>query len=88
MLRDITIGQYYPADSVLHRMDPRVKFIGTLAYIIYLFLFHSWGYVLGTVFLVSMIVLSKVPFKFMVRGLKSLVVLLMIPLVFNILFPR
>ena len=86
MLRDITIGQYYPADSVLHRMDPRVKFIGTLAYIISLFLFHSWGYVLGTVFLISMIVLSKVPFKFMVRGLKSIVVLLMITLVFNILF--
>lgn len=86
MLRDITIGQYYPADSVLHRMDPRVKFIGTLAYIISLFLFHSWGYVLGTVFLISMIVLSEVPFKFMVRGLKSIVVLLMITLVFNILF--
>ena len=86
MLRDITIGQYYPADSILHRLDPRVKFIGTLAYIISLFLFQSWGYLLGTLFLVVMIGLSKVPFKFMVRGLKSIVVLLMITLVFNILF--
>ena len=86
MLRDITIGQYYPADSILHRLDPRVKFIGTLAYIISLFLFQSWGYLLGTLFLVVMIGLSKVPFKFMVRGLKSIVILLLITLVFNMLF--
>lgn len=86
MIRDITIGQYYPADSVLHRLDPRVKFVGTLAYIISLFLFQSWGYILGTLFLVCMIVLSKVPFKFMVKGLKSIVILLMITLVFNMLF--
>ncbi len=86
MLRDITIGQYYPADSILHRLDPRVKFIGTLAYIISLFLFQSWGYLLGTLFLAVMIGLSKVPFKFMVRGLKSIVILLLITLVFNMLF--
>ena len=86
MLRDITIGQYYPADSILHRLDPRVKFIGTLAYIISLFLFQSWGYLLGTLFLASMIILSKVPFKFMVRGLKSIMILLLITLIFNMLF--
>lgn len=86
MLRDITIGQYYPADSVLHRLDPRVKFVGTLAYIISLFLFQSWGYLLGAAFLAGMILLSKVPFRFMVKGLKSIVILLLITLVFNILF--
>lgn len=86
MLRDITIGQYYPADSILHRLDPRVKFIGTLAYIISLFLFQSWGCLLGTLFLASMIILSKVPFKFMVRGLKSIMILLLITLIFNMLF--
>lgn len=37
MLRDITLGQYYPADSILHRLDPRVKFVGTLVYVISLF---------------------------------------------------
>ena len=51
MLREITLGQYYPADSVLHRLDPRVKFVGTLAYVVSLFLFHNWGYLLGTIFL-------------------------------------
>ena len=51
MLRDITLGQYYPADSILHRLDPRVKFVGTIVYVVSLFLFHNWGYLLGTVFL-------------------------------------
>ena len=62
MLRDITLGQYYPADSILHRLDPRVKFVGTIVYVVSLFLFHNWGYLLGTVFLAVMIKLSKVPF--------------------------
>ena len=86
MLRDITLGQYYPADSILHRLDPRVKFVGTLVYVISLFLFHNWGYLLGTVFLAVMIKLSKVPFKFITKGLKSIFVLLAITMVFNILF--
>ena len=86
MLRDITLGQYYPADSVLHRLDPRVKFVGTLAYVVSLFLFHNWGYLLGTIFLAVMIKLSKVPFKFITKGLKSIFVLLAITMVFNILF--
>ncbi len=86
MIRDITLGQYYPADSVLHRLDPRVKFIGTLVYIVSLFLFKSWGYILGTLFLGAAIWISKVPFKFMVKGLKSILVLLFITLFFNMIF--
>ena len=86
MLRDITLGQYYPADSILHRLDPRVKFVGTLVYVISLFLFHNWGYLLGTVFLAVMIKLSKVPIKFITKCLKSIFVLLAITMVFNILF--
>ena len=85
MLRDMTIGQYYPADSVLHRLDPRVKLIGTIVYIVTLFVFHTWGYVLGTVFLISIILLSKVPFSFMVKGLRAILVLLLITMALNIL---
>ena len=83
MLKDITIGQYYPADSILHRLDPRVKFIGTIVYIASLFIFHSWGYVLGTIFLISMICLSKVPFSFMVKGLKAVWILLIFTMLLN-----
>lgn len=85
MLRDITIGQYYPADSVIHKLDPRVKLAGTLIYIISLFAFSSVeGYIMAALFLAVMIHISKVPFKFIVRGLKSIVMLLMITVVFNL----
>jgi energy-coupling factor transport system permease protein len=86
MIRDITIGQYYPADSLIHRLDPRVKLVGTIFYIASLFIFHTWGYVLGTVFLVSAILLSKVPFSFMVKGLKAIWMLLIFTMALNILF--
>ena len=87
MIRDITIGQYYPADSILHRLDPRVKFVSTLVYIVSLFVFSSWiGYGVAAVFLAVMIVLSKVPFKFMVKGLKPIMMLLLITMFFNLIF--
>ena len=61
MIRDITIGQYYPADSILHRLDPRVKISCTLLYLISLFLFKSvLGYVIAGCFLAGVIWLSKV----------------------------
>ncbi len=85
MLRDITLGQYYHADSVLHRMDPRVKLVSTLVYIISLFLFqNAVGYVIAALFLVLVIRLSKVPFKFMVKGMKAILFLLMLTVVFNL----
>lgn len=84
MIRDITIGQYYPADSVLHRLDPRVKLVGTLAFIISLFLHRSFlMYLVAAIFLASVIKASKVPFHFMVKGLKAIMVLLLITVVFN-----
>ena len=50
MIRDITIGQYYPADSVLHKMDPRAKLVGTLVFIISVFVFHTFpGYAVATI---------------------------------------
>ena len=85
MLRDITLGQYYPADSVIHRLDPRTKLLGTLLFIISLFCMDSaWGYGLAALFLAMTIRLSKVPLKFMVRGLKAVLVLLLISVSFNL----
>ncbi len=85
MLRDITLGQYYPVDSVIHRMDPRTKLFGTMVFIISLFLADNLGaYALATVFLAFCIRLSKVPFSFMVRGLKAIVFLLLISVSFNL----
>ena len=85
MLRDITLGQYYPADSVIHKMDPRVKLFGTIVFIISLFLFQKISvYVVATLFLAAVIMISKVPFPFMVKGLKGIFVLMMITVVFNL----
>ena len=87
MIRDITIGQYYPADSILHRLDPRVKFVATLLYIVSLFVSNSWlGYLVCAIFLVAIIKLSKVPFRFMVKGLKAIMMLLVLTMFFNMIF--
>lgn len=85
MLRDITLGQYYPADSVIHKLDPRVKLFGTMIYIISLFSFKGVAALaVATAFLICVIKLSKVPFKFMVKGLKSIIVLMLITAVLNL----
>lgn len=85
MIRDITIGQYYPVDSVIHRLDPRTKLFGTLIYIISLFFADNiWCYAVATLFLAGAVKLSKVPFRFIVRGLKAIVVLLLFSISFNL----
>ncbi len=85
MLRDIIIGQYYQTESVIHKLDPRVKLGGTLLYIISLFCFNNFiGYALAVLFLGIVIRLSHVPFKLMVRGMKAIVFLLLITAAFNL----
>ncbi|SKB78145.1 energy-coupling factor transport system permease protein [Lachnospiraceae bacterium] len=85
MLRDITLGQYYQTDSIIHRMDPRTKLVGTLVYIISLFIFRNAGaFLVATIFLFSVIKMSKVPFRFMMRGMKSIFMLLLLTVVFNL----
>ncbi len=85
MLRDITLGQYYHADSVIHRLDPRVKLATTILFIISLFVFEGiMGYLVAAAFLAMVIKLSKVPFKFMIKGMKAIIFLLLITVVFNL----
>lgn len=85
MIREITLGQYYPVDSVLHRMDPRTKLFGTLVFIVSLFLADSLvAYGVITLFLVSAVRLSRVPFRFMVKGLKAMLFLLLASVSFNL----
>ena len=85
MLRDITLGQYYQTESLIHKCDPRVKLGGTVLFIISLFFFKNYaGYVIAALFLGLVIRLSKVPFKFMVKGMKTIVMLMLITVVFNL----
>jgi len=89
MIRDITIGQYYPAQSPIHRLDPRVKIVCTLAFLISLFLQNSiLGYVIAFLFLAGVIHFSKVPFKFIVKGLKPIMILLLFTVVMNLFLTR
>lgn len=85
MITDITIGQYFPSDSPLHRLDARVKLVITLLYIVSLFLIKSFiGYAFVIIALAIVIKVSKVPFKFMVKGLKSLVFIIIFTALINV----
>ena len=89
MIRDITIGQYYPAESRIHRLDPRVKIVCTLIFLVSLFIQNSLlGYVIATLFLGTVIRLSKVPLKFILKGLKPIVILLLFTVVMNLFLTR
>ena len=79
MIRDITIGQYYPAESPIHRLDARVKIVVTFLFIISLFVVNTFiGYVCVTAILGAVIKVSKVPLKFMLKGLKSIVIIILL----------
>lgn len=85
MIRDITIGQYYPVDSLIHRLDPRVKLFATMIYVISLFLYKGVaGLLLITMGLVGVVLLSKVPFRYMVKGLKAILILILMTVIFNL----
>ena len=84
-MREITIGQFYPADSVLHRLDPRVKLVGTFAFLVSLLVGSGVvAYAIATVFLAIVIKLSKVPFKMIMKGLKAIIIVLLITVSFNL----
>ena len=85
MIRDITLGQYYNRESVIHFLDPRVKLVATLVFLMSLFISTNiFAYAFATLFLAMAIMLCKVPLSFIIRGLKSLILLLLISVVFNL----
>lgn len=89
MLRDITIGQYYPVESRIHRLDPRVKIVAVLVYLISLFLFQGFGgYLVVTVFLGMAIFMSHVPLSFMSKGLKPVLFLICFTAFYHVFFTK
>ena len=87
MLKDVTLGQYYQADSPIHKLDPRVKLVGTLLYMISLFIFNNiYCYAIAAVFLITVIILTKVPVWYMLKGLKAVLFIMLFTVVFNIFF--
>lgn len=85
MLKDITLGQYYRTESIIHRIDPRVKIVGTLVFMLSLFIFNNFiCYAICGIFLFTIIALSKVPIKFMLKGMKAIFLLMLLTVVYNL----
>lgn len=85
MLKDITLGQYFPGNSFIHRLDPRTKLIMLIVYIVALFVAKSWiGYAVMLAFLVFCIAISTIPLKSIVRGMKPMVVILAFTAILNL----
>lgn len=86
MIRDITIGQYYAGDSLIHQLDPRTKMMGVLVYIIVLFLVRNpWWYLLCLGVILILYYLAQVPVSYLLKGLKGIVLLLCFTFLFRLI---
>lgn len=89
MIQDITIGQYYQQDSMIHALDPRTKLLWTLLYVISVFFHHTFiGFAFSGAVFFLVAKLTRVPLSFMVRGLKGIMMILVFTLCFQIIFTQ
>ena len=89
MIKDITIGQYFPGDTFIHRLDPRIKIIITALFITSLFFinkFYPYLFIIG--FIILAVNMSKVPLKYILKGLRPLMVLILITFFINIFMTK
>ena len=87
MLRDITIGQHFPGNSALHTMDPRLKLLLTIAYIIMLFVGSNFvGLAISVLFLVLLYAVAKIPFRMIAKSIKPILPIILFTAVLNIFF--
>ena len=85
MIKDITLGQYYPTDSFLHELDPRTKLIGTFLYMMTLFYWQDIRvYLLAVLFLIPLLFLSNIPISCQLRGLKPVIPIMIFTGILNI----
>ena len=89
MLKDITIGQYLPGESFIHKLDPRTKIIISLMFIVSLFIVNKFvGYIIVVAFLSAIIINAKIPLSFILKGLKPIFILILITSVLNIFMTK
>ena len=87
MMKGVSIGQFYPADSVVHRLDPRTKILLTIALIVAVFLVHGLiGYGLILLFILAVSHLAKIPFRLTLKGIRSLRFILLLTFLLNLFF--
>ena len=84
MIRDITLGQFYPGGSFIHRLDPRIKILATVLYIVALFVVDDFiGFAIAFAGLAIIIAVSKVPLSFILRGLKPVFLIILFTFIIN-----
>ena len=89
MFRDITIGQYFPGNTIIHRLDPRIKIIIIMMFITSLFFITSFPpYILILAFILFVIYLSKVPLKHVLKGLKPLILIIVVTFLINVFLTK
>lgn len=89
MIRDITIGQYYPVNSPIHSMDARVKLVITFLFILTLFFVNTFlGYIFVILCMSAVIKTSKVPLKFMLKGIKGILIIILFTAFINVFMTR
>lgn len=85
MLKDVTIGQFYPTGSIIHKLDPRTKILFTTAFVVILFCINNlWGYLAAFFLLAVIIVMSKIPVGYILRGIKGLVLIILLTVILNL----
>ncbi len=86
-MSDFTIGQYYPEKSIIHSLDPRVKLFGTLVFIVMLFVVNNFiGFGLMALYLFAIVKMSKIPFRKVIKGVKGIIIVLIVSTLLNIFF--
>ncbi|HZK62170.1 MAG TPA: energy-coupling factor transporter transmembrane component T [Anaerovoracaceae bacterium] len=89
MIRDITLGQYYPGDSWIHKLDPRTKIISTFVYLIALFLVTDfWGFLIAVAGISMVVAISRVPLSFILKGLKPVFIIILFTFVINMFMTK
>lgn len=86
-MSEFTIGQYYPENSIIHRLDPRVKLFGTLVFIVMLFVVNNFiGFGLMALYLFVVVKISRIPFRKVLKGVRGIIIILIISALLNIFF--
>lgn len=86
-MSEFTIGQYYPENSIIHRLDPRVKLFGTLVFIVMLFVVNNFiGFGLMALYLFVIVKMSRIPFRKVIKGVRGIIIILIISALLNIFF--
>ena len=84
-IKDITLGQYFPGNSPVHNLDPRTKIIGTLVYLVSIFLVKNfWGFAFAALCLGAVVLISKIPFGYIARGLKPVIIIIIFTMIMNL----